>query len=251
MRLSPARAARDRPRRDRRWRSRGESSGDRHALPRGAPVRAADATSPSRRTRSPGSTTRSSRRSGSARARERVTWFEPCAERCSSGSCRTPSGSSAGSSTSPTTASTGTSRRAQGDRVAYHWEGEPEGERRDVTYADLQREVDEARERAQGPRRRQGHAGRDLHGDGPRGADRDARVRAARRAAHGRLRRLLRRLALRSPERHGVRGADHAGRGVAARHDRAAEAHRGRGARAGAVRACDASSSAARATRCR
>jgi acetyl-CoA synthetase len=29
----------------------------------------------------------------------------------------------------------------QGDRVAYHWEGEPEGERRDVTYADLQREV--------------------------------------------------------------------------------------------------------------
>jgi acetyl-CoA synthetase len=29
----------------------------------------------------------------------------------------------------------------QGDRVAYHWEGEPEGERREVTYADLQREV--------------------------------------------------------------------------------------------------------------
>ncbi|HSC90351.1 MAG TPA: acetate--CoA ligase [Gaiellaceae bacterium] len=29
----------------------------------------------------------------------------------------------------------------RGDRVAYHWEGEPEGERRDVTYADLHREV--------------------------------------------------------------------------------------------------------------
>src|SRR3954449_10210136 len=28
-----------------------------------------------------------------------------------------------------------------GDRVAYHWEGEPEGERRTVTYADLLREV--------------------------------------------------------------------------------------------------------------
>src|SRR5918911_4072647 len=28
-----------------------------------------------------------------------------------------------------------------GDRVAYHWEGEPENERRDLTYADLQREV--------------------------------------------------------------------------------------------------------------
>src|SRR5215211_6783304 len=28
-----------------------------------------------------------------------------------------------------------------GDRVAYHWEGEPAGERRDITYADLQRDV--------------------------------------------------------------------------------------------------------------
>src|SRR5437588_5962119 len=28
-----------------------------------------------------------------------------------------------------------------GDKVAYHWEGEPEGDRRDLTYADLQREV--------------------------------------------------------------------------------------------------------------
>jgi acetyl-CoA synthetase len=28
-----------------------------------------------------------------------------------------------------------------GDRVAYHWEGEPAGEQRDITYADLQRDV--------------------------------------------------------------------------------------------------------------
>src|SRR5213596_1357381 len=28
-----------------------------------------------------------------------------------------------------------------GDRVAYHWEGEPEDERRTITFADLQREV--------------------------------------------------------------------------------------------------------------
>ena len=28
-----------------------------------------------------------------------------------------------------------------GDRVAYHWEGEPVGERREITYADLQRDV--------------------------------------------------------------------------------------------------------------
>ena len=29
----------------------------------------------------------------------------------------------------------------RGDRVAFHWEGEPEGDRRDITYADLRREV--------------------------------------------------------------------------------------------------------------
>src|SRR5205085_901001 len=28
-----------------------------------------------------------------------------------------------------------------GDKVAYHWEGEPEGDRRTITFADLQREV--------------------------------------------------------------------------------------------------------------
>ncbi len=73
------------------------------------------------------------------------------------------------------------------------------------------------RERAEGARRRQGNAGRDLHGDGPRGADRDARLRAARRAAHRRLRRLLGRLALRQARRHGLQGADHPGRGLAPR----------------------------------
>ncbi|MGZ4335053.1 MAG: AMP-binding protein, partial [Gaiellaceae bacterium] len=29
----------------------------------------------------------------------------------------------------------------QGGKVAYHWEGEPEGDRREITYADLQRDV--------------------------------------------------------------------------------------------------------------
>ncbi len=86
------------------------------------------------------------------------------------------------------------------------------------------------RERAQGARRREGDAGRDLHGDGSGVPGRDARLRAARGTAHGRLRRLLGGLALRSPERHGVRGTDHAGRGVAPRHDRPAQAERRRGA---------------------
>src|SRR4051795_10975046 len=29
----------------------------------------------------------------------------------------------------------------RGDRVAFHWEGEPDSDRRDITYADLQKEV--------------------------------------------------------------------------------------------------------------
>ena len=56
----------------------------------------------------------------------------------------------------------------------------------------------EARERAQVAGRGEGHAGRDLHGHGPRDGRRDARVRADRRAAHRRVRRLLGRLAERA-----------------------------------------------------
>ena len=107
-----------------------------------------------------------------------------------------------------------------GDRVAYHWEGEPEGEAHDH----LRRPAGRGRplrERAQGARRRQGDEGRDLHGHGPGAAGRDARLHAPRRAAHGRLRRLLGRLALRPGQRHGLHGARHAGRGLAPRHDRA------------------------------
>ena len=43
----------------------------------------------------------------------------------------------------PTTASTGTSSDGLGDKVAYHWIGEP-GDTRTLTYADLQREVSKA-----------------------------------------------------------------------------------------------------------
>ena len=86
-------------------------------------------------------------------------------------------------------------------------------------------------ERAEGARRRKGHAGRHLHGDGAGPSGRDARVRAARRAAHGRLRRLLGRVARRPAQRHALRGAAHAGRELPARDDRSAEAERRRGAR--------------------
>ena len=106
-------------------------------------------------------------------------------------------------------------------------------------------------ERAEGARRRQGHRRRDLHGDGARARRGDARVHAARRAAHGRLRRLLRRLALRPDERHGLRGAHHAGRGVAARQAGAAEGDRRRGAGGRPRRARHRSSCAGPGTTCR
>ena len=63
--------------------------------------------------------------------RERVTWFEPFT---GSYEWNPPfrSGISAASSTSPTTASTGTSRTGRGNRVAYHWEGEPGRHARDL-----------------------------------------------------------------------------------------------------------------------
>ena len=49
-------------------------------------------------------------------------------------------GSSAARSTPATSASTGTSRRGRGDKVAYLWEGEP-GDTRSITYAELLEQV--------------------------------------------------------------------------------------------------------------
>ena len=60
---------------------------------------------------------------------------------------------------------------------------------------------------------------------------------APRRAAHRRLRRVLRRGARRPPERHALRGAAHAGRELPARDDRPAEAQRRRRASPRARRA--------------
>ncbi len=89
-------------------------------------------------------------------------------------------------------------RGGRGDRVAYHWVGEPEGETRDVTYAELYSEVCRLANGPQGARRREGRPGRDLHGDGAGAPGRDARLRADRRSPRRRLRRLLGRLARRA-----------------------------------------------------
>ena len=77
-----------------------------------------------------------------------------------------------------------------GDRVAFHWRGE-EGEERDVTYADLHRDVQRLANVLKDRGHRAGRRRRDLPADDPRGRRRDARLRAHRRAAQRRLRRLL------------------------------------------------------------
>ena len=75
----------------------------------------------------------------------------------------------------------------------------------------------EGGERAARARRRQGDAGRDLHGHGAGPAGRDARLRADRRAVHRRLRRLLRGGARRPAQRHALRDPAHPGRELPAR----------------------------------
>ena len=77
-----------------------------------------------------------------------------------------------------------------GDRVAFHWRGE-EGEEREVTYADLHRDVQRLANVLHGPRGRGRRRRRHLPADDPRGRGRDARLRADRRPAQRRLRRLL------------------------------------------------------------
>ena len=115
----------------------------------------------------------------------------------------------------------------RGDRVAFHWHGE-EGETRDVTYADLLRDIAEARERAEGPRRRAGRRRRDLPADDPRGRGGDARLHAHRRRAQRRLRRLQRELVrgahgglggegARLPRRRAAQGQGRAGQGAGRR----------------------------------
>ena len=145
----------------------------------------------------------------------------------SSGTRPSTSGSSAGSSTHRTTASTGTST-SNGDRVAYHWIGEP-GEKRTITYADLHEEVCKLANALKDLGVAQGRSRRDLSADDPRAAGRDARLRPDRRRALGRVRRLLQRVAAGSHQRRRVQGPDHRRRRLSARRDRATEGQRGRG----------------------
>ena len=119
---------------------------------------------------------------------EQVKWRKPHDQVLDwSDARRSPSGSWAAPSTSPRAASTGTSRRA-GDKVAYHWEGEP-GDTRDLTYRELYDEVCRAANALQVAGRGEGRPGRHLHGHGPRAAHRHAGLRPPRRRPLRRLRR--------------------------------------------------------------
>ena len=92
----------------------------------------------------------------------------------------------------------------RGDSVAYYWEGEPQGDRRELTYAQLLAEVTKL---ANGLKELGVGKGTPVGiylGMVPEAPDRDARVRTARCAAHGRLRRLLGRFALGAPAGHGL-----------------------------------------------
>ena len=91
------------------------------------------------------------------------------------------------------------------NKAAIIWEGEP-GD--DAAIAHLPAAPSRGlpvRQRAQDARRQEGRPRRHLHADDPRGGDRDARLRADRRHAHRRLRRLHRRGAPRPHQRRAAR----------------------------------------------
>ena len=88
----------------------------------------------------------------------------------------------------------------------------------------------QVRQRAEVARRSKGRPRGHLHGHVPRAADRDAGLRAHRRAAHGDLRRLLGQCAGGPHHRFAGRRRHHAGRLLSPRQRSEAEARRGRSA---------------------
>ena len=100
-----------------------------------------------------------SRRSGSGRAASGSPGSSRSRE-LSSGSGRTRSGISAASSTSAYNCVDRHVEAGRGDKVAFFWEGEPEGERRDDHLRRSAARGRALRERAQDARGRKGHPGR-------------------------------------------------------------------------------------------
>ena len=115
-----------------------------------------------------------------------------------------------------------------GDRVAFHWRGE-EGEERDITYADLHRDVQKFANALKDRGIEHGRRRRDLPADDPRGRRGDARLRAHRRAAQRRLRRLLADVGQGADGVLRGQGADHRRRRAPQGQDRADQAAGRRG----------------------
>ena len=115
-----------------------------------------------------------------------------------------------------------------GDRVAFHWEGEP-GDTRTLTYAELTQEVCRAANALQSLGVARRRPGGHLHADDPGDGGGDAGLRPHRRPAHRGLRRLLRGGAARPDP--GLRRpcGDHGGRRLSPRHPLRAETGGGRG----------------------
>ena len=93
-----------------------------------------------------------------------------------------------------------------GDKVAFHWEGEP-GDTRTITYAELLDEVQRFANVLKDLGVEQGRSGQHLHADDPRGGGGDARLRPHRRPAQRRVRRLLGAVAGRPDQRCRGQGA--------------------------------------------
>ena len=161
---------------------------------------------PARTSRAPPSSSDRAR----CRARPEEFWAEIAARaalvhavgaRCSTGSRRSPSGSSAARTNlslqlprpPPRRPGAATRRRSSGRASPATAACSPT--------AELHREVCRFANVLKRPRRQAGRPRRHLHADDPRGRDRDARLRAHRRDAQRRLRRLLRRGAARPHQR--------------------------------------------------
>ena len=163
-------------------------------------------------------------------ARERVTWFEPFTELCQ---WEPPYAEWFVGGTLNITYNC-VDRHVEAGRggaVAYYWEGEPVGDRRELTFADLQRETTKLANALKALGVGKGTPVGIYMGMVPETPIAMLACARHRRPAHRGLRGFLGRLAVRPPPRHGLRGADHAGRGLAARHDRPAQEDRRRGAR--------------------
>ncbi len=118
----------------------------------------------------------------------------------------------------------------QGDKVAFHWEGEP-GDTRSITYDAPAPRRAAGRQRPEAPRRHQGRPRLHLHADDPRGDRGDAGLRPHRRRPLGGVRRVQPRQPHRPHQRRRVQARDHRRRRLPPRRAVAAQAQRRRRAR--------------------